>query len=243
MNFERYELMLPGYRTWDDAVEACYSLGDRWRLPTMEELKIMHKNYEFGNYGLWSCEEEDGFVWSMGLHTGNVYLNPKSNINYVWPVRTIDVGKEYWGSDIPYPLSPSDEDVKEFMLSKVHGTTLLLGCTKKLIPISDYQMDIDPWYDGPNVIKQDWLTNKTFYSNIIGDGLFAFSKELTDGIIMMASKYSKRLIMRVFNKKLPTMKTGLAVYFPKKEDFIIEPDYSINRGDYSFHIWDFQVMY
>jgi hypothetical protein len=64
------------------------------------------------------------------------------------------VDKNYWASELPLPLSPSDEDVelyKKFLLK--YGTTLMLGCTKKLLPLSDRQLDIDPWYVGNTVIK------------------------------------------------------------------------------------------
>jgi len=242
INFEISTDNLPGYMTWDEAVKHCDNMEDRWRLPTMEELDIMYNqsDVDFGNYGLWSCEEKDDMAWSMGFHTGNIYLNLKTNINYVRPVRNLIVGKEYWGSDIPHPLSPSDEDVETFKSYMIEGRTLLLGCTKKLIPITTIQMDIDPWYEAETVIKQDWLTNTEHYDNIIGDGLFAFSQELAEGVIKMASKYSKRLVIRAFNRKLPIMKMGIAKNFPKAKEFTIKPTEVRMLKDYNFFIWDFQ---
>ena len=33
-----------GFMTWYEAVKACADLEDRWRLPTIKELKILYKN-------------------------------------------------------------------------------------------------------------------------------------------------------------------------------------------------------
>ena len=71
----------------------------------------------------------------------------------------MDVDKEYWSTEFPSPYGPSEDDVIIFSEKSIPGKTLLLGCTKKLIPITDVQMDNDPWYDGPNVITKDWLDN------------------------------------------------------------------------------------
>ena len=147
------------------------------------------------------------------------------------------MNKEYWASDLPLPLSPSDNDVNEFKSHMKKGTTLLLGCTRKLIPLSDRQLDIDPWYDGETVIVGDWVNNKHFYTNILLDGGFNFNKKLTDSILEMCSKNCEVLIVRSFSGKLPTMK--IADYFPTKEDFDIVPSETITCEDYNFFIWEF----
>ena len=91
-----YPNNLEGYMNWDDAVEACKKLGDGWRLPYMSELNEIFSDYklgkiELGNYGCWSCESYDsGTAWSKGFHTGNVYINPKENLNLVRPVKDVD---------------------------------------------------------------------------------------------------------------------------------------------------------
>ena len=74
----------------------------------------------------------------------------------------MNVDKEYWSNEFPSPTGPSEDDVITFSKKTIPDKTLLLGCTKKLIPITDVQMDIDPWYDGPNVIKKDWLDNTDY---------------------------------------------------------------------------------
>jgi hypothetical protein len=117
------------------------------------------------------------------------------------------------------------------------GTTLLLGCTRKLIPLSNRQLDIDPWYDGETVIVGDWVDNKHFYTNILLDGGFNFNKKLTDSILEMCSKNCEVLIVRSFSRKLPIMR--IADNFPTKEDFDIIPSETITCEDYNFFIWEF----
>ena len=158
-------------------------------------------------------------------------------VNTVYIPKEKEVNKDYWASDIPLPLSPSDDDVDIYKDNMIEGRTLMLGCTKKLIPISSIQMDIDPWYEAKTVVKGDWLDNKTYYDNIIGDGSLCFSKELTDNIVEMASKNCKVFIARVFTRKLPIMR--IAAYFPQPEDFKIQPTKTIVFEDYSFYIWQF----
>jgi len=149
----------------------------------------------------------------------------------------LEANKEYWASELPLPLSPSDNDFNIYKENMIQGSTLMLGCTKKLIPISNIQMDIDPWYEAKTVIKGDWLDNKTYYGNIIADGSLSFTKELADGLVEMASKHCKVFIARTFTRKLPIMR--IADNFPQPEDFKIPPTKTVSFEDYSFYIWQF----
>jgi FkbM family methyltransferase len=157
-------------------------------------------------------------------------------VNTVYEYRE-EVDKDYWSSDLPLPLSPSDDDVENYKKFMTKGKTLMLGCTKNLIPLSDVQMDIEPWYDSKTVIKDNWINNNTFYENIIGDGVLSFTKELANQLIDMASNNCKVFIARTFTKKLPIMR--IADNFPQPEDFIIKPTITITEKDYSFYIWHF----
>jgi hypothetical protein len=150
----------------------------------------------------------------------------------------MNVDKEYWSTEFTSPYGPSEDDVLIFREKTIPGKTLLLGCTKKLIPITDIQMDIDPWYDGPNVITKDWLDNTDFYENIFGDGVLNLTKELEQGILEMASKHCKVFICRCFNYKLEKLR--IAANFPDKDNFSITPTESKIFDDYSIHIWKFQ---
>lgn len=148
------------------------------------------------------------------------------------------VDKSYWASELPLPLSPSDDDVSVYEFHLKKGTTLLLGCTKKLIPLSDRQLDNDPWYEGNTMIVGDWVDNQHYYTNIMIDGGLCFTKELCDSIINMSSKNCGVLIARVFDYKLNTMR--IANYFPKFEDFEIEPTFMYKtEKHYTFYVWEF----
>ena len=147
------------------------------------------------------------------------------------------VNKEYWANELVPPYSPSNIDFEVYKNNLIEGTTLLLGCTHKLLNISNNQLDIDPWYEASTVIVGNWIHNNTFYNNIIGDGVLNFTKELTDNILKMCSKNSKKFIARCFNKKLPKMR--IANYFPSEIDFLIKPNIIFSFSDYNFFIWDF----
>jgi hypothetical protein len=145
--------------------------------------------------------------------------------------------KNYW-KDRPYPLSPSEEDVLAYKVSLEEGTTLLLGCTRNIIPLSDRQMDIDPWYDGETVIIRDWADNEDFYTNIIGDGVLNLSESLSESVLEMCSKCCRNLVVRHFNRKLPTMM--VAEFFPDEDGFSIKPKEVHKKEDYTFYIWKFK---
>lgn len=147
------------------------------------------------------------------------------------------IDKTYWEQTFPHPLGPSDLDVKLYKKFMTDGTTLLLGCTKKLISLSNRQLDIDPWYDADTVIVGDWTKNEHYYTNILLDGGLCFTKELCDDIVKMASKNCKNFIARTFAYKLDIMK--IAAYFPKEDDFEIKPKTIIPCGSYNFYIWEF----
>jgi hypothetical protein len=147
------------------------------------------------------------------------------------------VDKTYWGSDLPLPLSPSDSDVEVYKSYIKEGTTLMLGCTKKLIPLSNRQLDIDPWYEEETVILGDWTKNEHFYTNIIVDGGLNFTKKLCDNVVEMVSKNCEVFISRSFRHKLDTMK--IADYFPKASDFKVIPKEVVVYEDYFFYIWRF----
>lgn len=148
-----------------------------------------------------------------------------------------NLGKDYWKVCQKPPYSPSEEDVEYFRHVLKTGTTLLLGCTHALIPISTHQMDIDPWYDGPNIIVGDWRDNTKFYDNMIGDGVFNFTKELADSVLEMASRHSRTLVVRSFRERMPRML--VADYFPEHSDFSIKPSFIMGKAHYNFFAWEF----
>ena len=148
------------------------------------------------------------------------------------------VDKNYWSSDLPHPLSPNVIDVNLYENYMVGGSSLLLGCTKNLIPLTNRQLDSDPWYKSDTVIIGDWRDNKHFYSNILLDGGLCFNKELCDEILEMVSKNCNRFISRSFDMKLDIMK--IASYFPNEDDFKYKPKFITRmKNDYTFYVWEF----
>lgn len=148
------------------------------------------------------------------------------------------VDKSYWSSELIHPLSPSVVDVNYYKNYMIGGSSLLLGCTKSLIPLTNRQLDSDPWYESDTVIVGDWRDNKHFYSNILLDGGLCFTKELCDEILEMASKNCHRFISRSFDKKLDVMK--VADYFPNENDFKYKPRFVARmQNDYTFYVWEF----
>lgn len=118
---------------------------------------------------------------------------------------------DHWQNLKP-PLSPNDY---EFELYKHHSKgyypICLLGMTKKLIPICDFMVDLNPIKQEKPVIKSDWKDINEQSSVIIGDGILNLAGiELVDKLL----KVTNKLICRVFLKKLDGMK--YATHFPNE---------------------------
>ena len=69
------------------------------------------------------------------------------------------VDKAYWGT-VEHPLAPSAGDVEVYRRNLRPGSTLLLGCTRRLIELSTDQMDADPWCETPAMIVGDSSTGE-----------------------------------------------------------------------------------
>lgn len=145
--------------------------------------------------------------------------------------------KSYWQNELPHPYAPNLYDIAVYKRYLLSGSTLLLGCTHKLLEHSDVQLDIDPWYEADTVIVGDWKHNSDTFTNIIGDGVLNFTEELTISVLEMASNHSKAFICRTFIRKLPLMQ--VAGYFPTSNDFHIKPSITVGFDDYMFNVWYF----
>ncbi|CAB4123476.1 hypothetical protein UFOVP46_7 [uncultured Caudovirales phage] len=146
--------------------------------------------------------------------------------------------ENYWATKFVPPLAPSQGDVYLYQQFMLDGNTLLLGVTSQLIDLADKALDIDPFTVTDKVIKGDWLTNTYSATNIIGDGCFnLLTMDQCNQLVSMASKHSKRLIIRSFNYRLKEMK--IAEHFPKKEDFDVSPNEWLEFEKYTFLIWKF----
>lgn len=88
----------PRCRTYNKAKEACKLLGEDWRLPTEQELKIMNKNSDviggFLKGPYWSSTINNGIRISIEFNSLlEDSFKRKGNECYVRPVRTLNIMK------------------------------------------------------------------------------------------------------------------------------------------------------
>ena len=143
--------------------------------------------------------------------------------------------KAYWKKPVG---APSDKEVETYASLLRPGRVLLLGCTEKLLPMCNTALDLQPVFDIPKIVQMNWLDNKEFYTNIIGDGVLNLDKDLCHSLILMASTHCEQLIIRSFSHKLEGMK--YACYFPGVEDFSIRPSRAVSFGEFVFFVWMFE---
>gem|GEM_PF-1775378 len=119
--------------TWDDAVNACASLGPGWRLPTKAELQLLYDNRDLifrnrdDSNGYWGVDEEGDQAWSFSTWGGSKgYYYPKSGTARVRAVTTLgienplpgvigfSIGQTYSESIIGQPISFGDFEIAQF---------------------------------------------------------------------------------------------------------------------------------
>jgi hypothetical protein len=88
-----------GDMAWKDAKNACVELGDRWRLPTKDEFKVIHENrdkisrkLEINPYYYWTSEEGqyegmDGYAWNHNFLDNKMVVSLKFAERGVLAVR------------------------------------------------------------------------------------------------------------------------------------------------------------
>jgi hypothetical protein len=84
----------------------------------------------------------------------------------------------------------------------------------------------------------DWRDNTTTFDAMVGDGVVNLDESLAHAIVDMAARYSRRLVVRSFTRRLPPMR--IATFFPAPGDFRIAPN-TVRESDegYAFYRWDF----
>ena len=81
--------VLPELMTIEEALQ---SQTDNWKLPSITQLEKLYKTSKdkFGNYGCWSSTKyDDVHYWSLGFHTGNLYINSVTNKNRVCLIKKL----------------------------------------------------------------------------------------------------------------------------------------------------------
>jgi hypothetical protein len=154
-----------------------------------------------------------------------------SNLNIIMNIQN---DKQYWSS-LEWPAAPNQDDYGIFeQYSK--GKVLLLGSTKLLLPLCTEAWDLEPVYNDPKIIKQDWFTLDQYWDTIIVDGALSFGKEFTDRLLPIVLKNCACFISRTFLN--PSWPTKYAVYFPKAHELTPVPqEHPINEV-YTFYIWN-----
>ena len=74
-NLEISEKDFPKEMNWDDAIKACQSLGNGWRLPNKDELNLLYQNkYKIGGFAdryYWSSTENSSYgAWIQYFVSG-----------------------------------------------------------------------------------------------------------------------------------------------------------------------------
>ena len=92
---------IDGEMNWFQAVRACNKMGQSWRLPTIEELKVIYSDIYLkgkgGNFTktiYWSSSEIDNeLAWIFLMENGQAFdiwiTSRKGNSYYVRPVRNL----------------------------------------------------------------------------------------------------------------------------------------------------------
>ena len=90
-NLEVAQNDFPNVMNWDDAIKACQSLGNGWRLPNKDELNLLYQNkYKIGGFATlyyWSSTEYDGYnAWRQFFNFGRQDFYSK---NFKFNVRAV----------------------------------------------------------------------------------------------------------------------------------------------------------
>jgi formylglycine-generating enzyme required for sulfatase activity len=156
-------LLEKGCVNWYEAVEYCALLGNGWRLPSRDELKIIYNsdNDLNGNCNYWSsavCNDRSR-AWYQNMHKGDQYTIDKdfnSNEYRVRPVR--DIIK----STLPFVIAAKAFEVKTDWYSAVkHCNALGAGWR---LPTSD---ELDLIYTTENDFNKGYYWSSTESSFMI----------------------------------------------------------------------------
>ena len=91
-NIEVSQYDFPNKMEWEDAKKACKALGEGWRLPTIDELKLLYLNKDkipgFKTSLYWSSTEiDDKEAWGRYLNDGDTWAHPKVIDHFVRAIR------------------------------------------------------------------------------------------------------------------------------------------------------------
>ena len=91
-NIEVAQYDFPNNNNWDNAKKACKALGEGWRLPTIDELKLLYLNknkiLSFAGSAYWSSTEDDNsYALIQNFNNGNQNFGNKDERFYARAVK------------------------------------------------------------------------------------------------------------------------------------------------------------
>jgi hypothetical protein len=142
--------------------------------------------------------------------------------------------RNYW-TGLTWPAAPNQDDYKVFE-QYCRGKVLLLGSTRLLLPLATEAWDLEPIYDDPKILSNDWFTLDTYWDTIILDGGLAFGRKFCERLLSVVLPNCDRFVSRTFLN--PNWPTKYAVYFPRAHELTPVPqEHPINEV-YTFYIWN-----
>ena len=140
----------------------------------------------------------------------------------------------YW-SNLTWPAAPNQDDYRVFE-SYCHGRVLLLGSTQLLLPLATEAWDLEPVYDDPKIKQRDWFNLNEHWDTIIIDGALSYGMEFTYQLLPIVLANCDRFISRTFLN--PNWPTKYAVYFPRADELVPQPQEHPVNNIYTFYIWN-----
>jgi hypothetical protein len=140
----------------------------------------------------------------------------------------------YW-SNLTWPAAPNQDDYRVFE-SYCHGRVLLLGSTQLLLPLATEAWDLEPVYDDPKIKQRDWFNLNEHWDTIIIDGALSYGMEFTYQLLPIVLANCDCFISRTFLN--PNWPTKYAVYFPRADELVPQPQEHPVNDIYTFYIWN-----
>lgn len=148
--------------------------------------------------------------------------------------KSLHSDKTFW-TTLKWPAAPNDDDYSVYE-QHCQGRVLLLGSTKKLLPLCTQAWDLEPNYNDPRIIDRDWLTLDQHWDTIIGDAVLCFTKEFAEQLLPVLLTHADRVVLRSFLN--PNWKTTYAKYFPRVNDLSPQPEEIPINDVYTFYLWN-----
>lgn len=140
----------------------------------------------------------------------------------------------YWAG-LKWPAAPNQEDYDIFS-SYCKGSVLLLGSTKRLLPLATEAWDLNPLYNDPKLQNRDWFKLDKHFDTIILDGGLAFGEQFCRDLLNVVLPNCDRFVARAFLN--PNWPTKYACYFPRANELTPRPmEHPVNEI-YTFYIWN-----